>query len=170
MTTVDCLTICMHCFSAVCMSHCIAVCYVVSILHHWQQQQLAAIILVCMHSAQLRVCAGAQDLDCHYLEDLVGSAAVAWKRMRRGVLCRAIPVYLPVYVFPALLVHRKRLLNPKLAPDIGRRVVQGALRSSLFLSLYCTLAWRGACVGFQWSSKLLSASPSWFRKAVQTNC
>jgi len=76
------------------------------------------------------------------------------------VLCRAIPVYLPVYVFPALLVHRKRLLNPKLAPDIGRRVVQGALRSSLFLSLYCTLAWRGACVGFQWSSELLYASPS----------
>lgn len=65
---------------------------------------------------------------------------------------RAIPVYLPVYVFPALLVHRKRLLDPKLAPDIGRRVVQGALRSSLFLSLYCTLAWRGACVGFQWSN------------------
>lgn len=71
------------------------------------------------------------------------------------MLCRAIPVYLPVYVFPALLVHRKRLLDPKLAPDIGRRVVQGALRSSLFLSLYCTLAWRGACVGFQWSSELL---------------
>lgn len=75
--------------------------------------------------------------------------------MKCGVSCRAIPVYLPVYVFPALLVHRKRLLDPKLAPDIGRRVVQGALRSSLFLSLYCTLAWRGACVGFQWSSELL---------------
>ena len=84
------------------------------------------------------------------------------KHMRCGVLCRAIPVYLPVYVFPALLVHRKRLLNPKLAPDIGRRVVQGALRSSLFLSLYCTLAWRGACVGFQWSSELLYASPILF--------
>ena len=71
-----------------------------------------------------------------------------------GGVCRALPVYLPVYVVPALLVHRKRLLNPKMAPDIGRRVALGALRSSLFLALYCTLAWRGACVGFQWTSKL----------------
>ena len=71
----------------------------------------------------------------------------------RGNVCRALPVYLPVYLFPALLVHRKRLLDPKLAPDIGRRAALGAMRSSLFLSLYCTLAWRGACVGFQHSSE-----------------
>ena len=70
-----------------------------------------------------------------------------------GNVCRALPVYLPVYLFPALLVHRKRLLDPKLAPDIGRRAALGAVRSSLFLSLYCTLAWRGACVGFQHSSE-----------------
>ena len=62
-------------------------------------------------------------------------------------------MYLPVYLFPALLVHRKRLLDPKLAPDIARRAALGAMRSSLFLSLYCTLAWRGACVGFQHSSE-----------------
>ena len=71
-----------------------------------------------------------------------------------GNVCRALPVYLPVYLFPALLVHRKRLLDPKLAPDIARRAALGAMRSSLFLSLYCTLAWRGACVGFQHSSEL----------------
>ncbi len=71
MTSVHCYTICMHCFSTVGMSHCMTVCYVAFILRHWQQQQLAAIILVCMHSAQLHVCAGVQDLDCHYLEDLV---------------------------------------------------------------------------------------------------
>ena len=70
-----------------------------------------------------------------------------------GNACRALPVYLPVYLFPALLVHRKRLLDPKLAPDIARRAALGALRSSLFLSLYCTLAWRGACVGFQHTGK-----------------
>ena len=70
-----------------------------------------------------------------------------------GNVCRALPVYLPVYLFPALLVHRKRLLDPKRAPDIARRAALGAMRSSLFLSLYCTLAWRGACVGFQHSSE-----------------
>ncbi|KAL3143001.1 hypothetical protein ABBQ38_003280 [Trebouxia sp. C0009 RCD-2024] len=69
-----------------------------------------------------------------------------------GAYLRALPVYLPVYLFPALLVHRKRLLDPKLAPDIARRAALGAMRSSLFLSLYCTLAWRGACVGFQHSN------------------
>lgn len=62
-------------------------------------------------------------------------------------------MYLPVYLFPALLVHRKRLLDLKLASDIARRAALGAMRSSLFLSLYCTLAWRGACVGFQHSSE-----------------
>jgi hypothetical protein len=30
----------------------------------------------------------------------------------------------------------------------NRKVTLGVLRSSLFLSLYCTLAWRGACAGF----------------------
>lgn len=33
---------------------------------------------------------------------------------------RALPVYLPVYVLPAILVHRKRLVSPKLAPELWR--------------------------------------------------
>ncbi len=82
-------------------------------------------------------------------------------RQTNQFVCRALPVYLPVYVVPALLVHRKRLLNPKLAPDIGRRVAMGAMRSSLFLALYCTLAWRGACVGFQWTSEAASCAACW---------
>ena len=51
--------------------------------------------------------------------------------------------YLPVYVLPALLVHRRRLLDPATAGDIWVKVARGAARSSLFLALYCTLAWRG---------------------------
>ncbi len=54
-------------------------------------------------------------------------------------LCR----YLPVYVLPALLVHRGRLLNPATAGDIWYKVARGVARSSLFLAMYCTLAWRG---------------------------
>lgn len=61
---------------------------------------------------------------------------------------RALPVYFPVYVIPAILVHRKRLLQPDKAPELWRKMALGVLRSSLFLSLYCTLAWRGACTGF----------------------
>ena len=67
--------------------------------------------------------------------------------------CRALPVYLPVYLIPALLVHRKALLHAKKGPDIGRKVAVGAARSSLFLALYCTLCWRGACAGFQATRK-----------------
>ena len=54
-------------------------------------------------------------------------------------MCR----YLPVYVLPALLVHRRKLLDPATAGDIWVKVARGAARSSLFLALYCTLAWRG---------------------------
>ncbi|KAK9806740.1 hypothetical protein WJX72_001016 [[Myrmecia] bisecta] len=58
---------------------------------------------------------------------------------------RALPVYLPVYFLPAILVHRKHLIQKETAAKIWRRVGLGVLRSSLFLALYCTLAWRGAC-------------------------
>ncbi|KAK9808239.1 hypothetical protein WJX73_002479 [Symbiochloris irregularis] len=62
---------------------------------------------------------------------------------------RALPVYLPVYFLPAILVHRRRLLDSKAGPEILAKVGLGALRSSAFLALYCAFAWRGACAGFQ---------------------
>jgi hypothetical protein len=55
---------------------------------------------------------------------------------------RALRVYLPVYLIPAILVHRQRLLQKPL--DIGGKVAAGIARSSLFLSLYVTLAFVGA--------------------------
>ncbi|CAK0784870.1 hypothetical protein CVIRNUC_008075 [Coccomyxa viridis] len=65
-----------------------------------------------------------------------------------GAYLRALPVYLPVYILPAILVHRKALLKTG-GREIWAKVLKGALRSSAFLSMYCTLCWRGACVGFQ---------------------
>lgn len=63
---------------------------------------------------------------------------------------RALPVYLPVYIVPAILVHRNKLLSAdKAALELWVKVIKGALRSSAFLALYCALAWRGACTGFQ---------------------
>lgn len=51
--------------------------------------------------------------------------------------------YIPVYLLPALLVHRQKLLTGPGAAEIWGKAVAAAARSSLFLSLYCTLAWRG---------------------------
>mmetsp|Transcript_5717 Transcript_5717/g.16345 ORF Transcript_5717/g.16345 Transcript_5717/m.16345 type:complete len:591 (+) Transcript_5717:231-2003(+) len=62
---------------------------------------------------------------------------------------RSLPVYIPVYLLPALLVHRQKLVVGPQAPQIWAKAAAAAARSSLFLSLYCTLAWRGACVGHQ---------------------
>jgi len=44
---------------------------------------------------------------------------------------------------------RRRALFAPGAPRIWGKVLKGALRSSAFLALYCTLCWRGACAGFQ---------------------
>eukprot|EP00873_Tetraselmis_striata_P041904 jgi/Tetstr1/462168/TSEL_007233.t1 len=57
---------------------------------------------------------------------------------------RALSVYIPVYVIPALLVHRHNVLKQPV--DISSKVAKGILRSSLFLAVYVALAWRGACV------------------------
>ncbi|CAK9186423.1 unnamed protein product [Ilex paraguariensis] len=52
---------------------------------------------------------------------------------------RALPVYLPVYLIPALIVHRQGLL--KRPYTILGKGVLGTARSSLFLSMYCSSAW-----------------------------
>ena len=74
-----------------------------------------------------------------------------------AALARALPVYLPVYLVPALLVHGRKLLpgpdNPG-AKVLWKKLATGCLRSSAFLALYCTLCWRGACVGFQLTGRL----------------
>jgi len=64
-------------------------------------------------------------------------------------LARAIPVYIPVYIIPALLIHRQKLLSGHESKEIWLKIAKSSLRSSLFLSLYCTLAWRSVCLAFQ---------------------
>eukprot|EP00897_Mesotaenium_endlicherianum_P004977 jgi/Mesen1/4507/ME000023S03882 len=60
-----------------------------------------------------------------------------------GAYLRALPVYLPVYVIPALLVHRRALLSSPL--PILSKTAKGAARSSLFLASYCASAWLWTC-------------------------
>ncbi|WCJ44463.1 hypothetical protein M5689_025129 [Euphorbia peplus] len=57
---------------------------------------------------------------------------------------RALPIYLPVYLFPALIVHRQGLF--KSASSILGRVLLSIARSSLFLSTYSSSAWLWMCV------------------------
>ena len=54
---------------------------------------------------------------------------------------------------------RKALLE-KGGLEIWAKVLKGALRSSAFLGMYCTLCWRGACVGFQTNQVLLASCHS----------
>lgn len=60
---------------------------------------------------------------------------------------RALPVYLPVYLIPALIVHRRGLLNNPLT--ILGKSAAGIARSSLFLSTYCSSAWIWTCILFR---------------------
>ncbi|KAK9930529.1 hypothetical protein M0R45_027566 [Rubus argutus] len=60
---------------------------------------------------------------------------------------RALPVYLPVYLIPAFIVHRQDLL--KRHRTILLKGLFGTARSSLFLSVYCTSAWMWTCFLFK---------------------
>ena len=50
---------------------------------------------------------------------------------------RALPVYLPVYLLPAILVHRKRLLDGKAGPQILGKVRQHAGNIAIFYRCTC---------------------------------
>ncbi|KAM1316102.1 hypothetical protein TB1_018949 [Malus domestica] len=60
---------------------------------------------------------------------------------------RALPVYLPVYLIPALIVHRQDLL--KRHYSVLLKGLLGTARSSLFLSVYCSSAWAWTCFLFR---------------------
>lgn len=60
---------------------------------------------------------------------------------------RALPVYLPVYLIPALIVHRQGLV--KRPYTILGKGLFGTARSSLFLSVYCSSAWMWTCFLFR---------------------
>ncbi|CAM8981618.1 unnamed protein product [Rhodiola kirilowii] len=60
---------------------------------------------------------------------------------------RALPVYIPVYLVPALIVHRQSL-SKRPYTILGKSIL-GTARSSLFLSVYCTSAWLWTCLLFR---------------------
>ncbi|KAL8523429.1 hypothetical protein ACS0TY_013402 [Phlomoides rotata] len=60
---------------------------------------------------------------------------------------RALPVYFPVYLIPALIVHRQGLL--KRPYTILWKGLFGTARSSLFLSMYCSSGWLWTCFLFR---------------------
>jgi hypothetical protein len=106
------------------------------------------------HVAAVQAAGGAHPHPCDWAHPGAtcdGNAAAFFP----GAYARALPVYAPVYILPALLVHRRRLFRP--GPDaaaLWAKILKGAARSSAFLALYCTLAWRGACAGFRLTGRL----------------
>ncbi|KAJ7567433.1 hypothetical protein O6H91_02G146800 [Diphasiastrum complanatum] len=60
---------------------------------------------------------------------------------------RSLPVYLPVYLAPALVVHRQGLFRRPLT--ILAKTLIGTARSSLFLATYCASAWIWSCIIFR---------------------
>lgn len=60
---------------------------------------------------------------------------------------RSLPVYVPVYLVPALLVHRQGLFA-RPSPILWKSVL-GIVRSSLFLSVYTSSAWAWTCFLFR---------------------
>ncbi|KAL2642605.1 hypothetical protein R1flu_010192 [Riccia fluitans] len=65
----------------------------------------------------------------------------------RSAYLRSLPVYLPVYFVPAILVHRQGLFARPLT--ILQKTLFGAVRSSLFLSTYTGSAWLWTCFVFR---------------------
>ena len=57
-------------------------------------------------------------------------------------LARSVTIYFPLYLLPAVLVHRKKLLGPR-GKTLAWRAAGGVARSSAFLSAYCASAWLG---------------------------
>ncbi|KAH0459834.1 hypothetical protein IEQ34_010497 [Dendrobium chrysotoxum] len=74
---------------------------------------------------------------------------------------RALPVYAPVYLIPALIVHRQDLV--KRPYTILAKSLIGTTRSSLFLSIYCASAWLvrllHICLGCSIQKQYASYSP-----------
>ncbi|KAH7278270.1 hypothetical protein KP509_38G033500 [Ceratopteris richardii] len=60
---------------------------------------------------------------------------------------RSLPVYVPVYLIPAIIVHRQAILKKPL--PIFLKTLIGTVRSSLFLSTYCASAWFWTCILFR---------------------
>jgi acyl-CoA-binding protein len=54
-----------------------------------------------------------------------------------------LSVYLPVYLVPALMIHRGKLLSPERGPKVLSRIITGSGRSALFLSSYVACGWSG---------------------------
>jgi hypothetical protein len=87
------------------------------------------------------VVAGCDD-PCELVHPGEGHLSHAARFVVQGIM-RAVPVYLPVYAVSTAMVQRSSLMrNPK---HVAQRATLGILRSSLFLSSYCAIAWLSCC-------------------------
>ena len=92
--------------------------------------------------AALDALPGGPRVPCHLVHPGRGHLSHALWFGIRGVPA-ALPVYLPVYAVSAALVQRSALLRQP--GRVAGRAALGILRSSAFLSAYCSIAWLSCC-------------------------
>eukprot|EP00004_Rigifila_ramosa_P025624 TRINITY_DN7705_c0_g1_i1.p1 TRINITY_DN7705_c0_g1~~TRINITY_DN7705_c0_g1_i1.p1 ORF type:complete len:336 (+),score=47.59 TRINITY_DN7705_c0_g1_i1:288-1295(+) len=81
---------------------------------------------------------------CQIIHPLTPSCLLGTFQFWVSAYKRALPVYIPVFVIPTLLFSGKKLLvSPRVPLE---KTTIGILRSSLFLSMYCTNAWASICM------------------------
>ena len=83
-----------------------------------------------------------------------------------GAFARALPVYLPVYLVPAVLVHRTKLFNLSHAKSVLSKALLGAVRSAAFMGALFGLAWAGGCAG--WRVAGISGPGEW--RSILSRC
>lgn len=81
---------------------------------------------------------------CQVLHPLDASCSASFAQFWIRAFVRALRVYLPVYVVPALLFGFKRCLHAPL-PTV-RHVAVGVARSAAFLASYCSMGYGGVCL------------------------
>lgn len=86
-------------------------------------------------------------LMCNVLHRDTPFCSIAAWRFWKAAFLRALPVYLPVYGIPMLLFKHKQLLRQPL--QILVPTISNLLRSSMFLSSYCSVCWAVACATTQ---------------------
>jgi hypothetical protein len=73
---------------------------------------------------------------CHLIHPHNTSCILGWMRTWRESFGRALPVYIPVYLIPLVLLRWRRLMKHPL-PSLTHTAT-GVMRSSAFLATYCS--------------------------------
>lgn len=87
---------------------------------------------------------GSANVWCQMSHPESSSCSIAFWKFWLGGIRRALPVYLPVMAIPLFVFNSKKLFaNPT---TVLSTTVFNIVRSSVFLSSYCSMAWTTVCI------------------------